>query len=943
MKKIKIFLICLSLLMTAIILVPNVLADEVLISQTLIGTYGTLEYENLECYAQSFTTVTNQIDITRTSFYLTNPSTSGYCMAGISTTLTKDHTQWLVYESKSLNGLNGWTIFYNIDCNVNEQTIYYLMLKVTTSGKTVDVAAKRTTWPPGPYAGGQMYQWTSESDWLPYPEYDFTFQIWGNINQQQPQIQLTPQGYDFGSIPVGSCSSEYEFTLQNIGSGTATGTVSLTGDNPNQFQITSGGGYFSLSTGQTKSIKVRFCPTSNGDKSSILIADGENCNDDSSSLLGKGIDPPQYYTVFFDFYPYNTDSSISFNGNTYYYGDILTVPAGEYYITANPESSYKFSYWGSSCGTIKDPNSQSTYILVSKNGVLKVNFFAKQTYYFIHMTDTHIKSGYESEVINERFKTTLDHIRSFSSPPAFVVISGDLTENGVLSEFTVFKNYLFGDKGQFYLDFSKTIPIYLCPGNHDHLEITYPYAYEYVIGYPNENYKQCYKKDYKNSCRILSIDSGGNVYNPWEWVPPWDFDNAFQMPEGDGLCQETIDWLDNALNINFNNIIFMHHPAINYYATWNDGCIKNNLDQFLTTCKNNHVGLILSGHTHYSDAYEYKDGYKSLLSGKPPSGYDGNGRAYYLTNGIPSTYKRTLQIITPSVRDSFCFRNISVVDGDEIRVYFYEYASETSTADLIWLTGGGKGDPSEIANLSIIGNTRGELPGAYVINLTNLENNTYGKQASLLYGKDDYTFIIQGIQEGNVDFNCRHFCGKSQGEIMTYYRDVPITKGCIGKLYVYKDSIDHYLYIDNDGDGKPDLKFKPDKIECINVPYIPKAPSGPINGRIRKPLTFMTSTIDPEQDKIYYLFDWGDGTNSGWLGPIDSGSTFYKSNEWTKKGSYQVKVKAKDIHGTESGWSDPLTVNIHWICSRSVENNILLNWLLNHFPILTKIFLQEEL
>jgi hypothetical protein len=57
------------------------------------------------------------------------------------------------------------------------------------------------------------------------------------------------------------------------------------------------------------------------------------------------------------------------------------------------------------------------------------------------------------------------------------------------------------------------------------------------------------------------------------------------------------------------------------------------------------------------------------------------------------------------------------------------------------------------------------------------------------------------------------------------------------------------------------------------------------------------------------MWDWGDGTVSGWLGPTASGEQASASHAWAKTGVYQIKVKAKDIHHAESSWSS-LTVTI---------------------------------
>ena len=93
-------------------------------------------------------------------------------------------------------------------------------------------------------------------------------------------------------------------------------------------------------------------------------------------------------------------------------------------------------------------------------------------------------------------------------------------------------------------------------------------------------------------------------------------------------------------------------------------------------------------------------------------------------------------------------------------------------------------------------------------------------------------------------------------------------------------------------------------------PNTPIIPSGKTNGRINRNYRYRTSTTDPNGDQVYYWFDWDDGTNSGWLGPYNSGRTISTNHKWTSEGTYEVIVKAKDSHGAESGWSDPLTVII---------------------------------
>jgi len=70
------------------------------------------------------------------------------------------------------------------------------------------------------------------------------------------------------------------------------------------------------------------------------------------------------------------------------------------------------------------------------------------------------------------------------------------------------------------------------------------------------------------------------------------------------------------------------------------------------------------------------------------------------------------------------------------------------------------------------------------------------------------------------------------------------------------------------------------------------------------------STLDPDGDDVFYLVDWDDGTSSEWLGPYQSGEVVEISHEWSEPGTYEIKVKAKDMHSGESDWSDPFTIVI---------------------------------
>jgi len=126
--------------------------------------------------------------------------------------------------------------------------------------------------------------------------------------------------------------------------------------------------------------------------------------------------------------------------------------------------------------------------------------------------------------------------------------------------------------------------------------------------------------------------------------------------------------------------------------------------------------------------------------------------------------------------------------------------------------------------------------------------------------------------------------------------------------------------------------------EESQAPVKPDAPDGPDSGKINTEQTYTASTTDPDGDKISYMFDWGDGEFSGWIGPYNPGAEASASHTWTEQGDYEIRVKAKDDHGVQSEWSDPLPITMPK--GKSYINPILLEILekiLERFPLLQQL------
>ena len=111
-------------------------------------------------------------------------------------------------------------------------------------------------------------------------------------------------------------------------------------------------------------------------------------------------------------------------------------------------------------------------------------------------------------------------------------------------------------------------------------------------------------------------------------------------------------------------------------------------------------------------------------------------------------------------------------------------------------------------------------------------------------------------------------------------------------------------------------------------PEKPQKPEGTRHGFSGENYSHSSITNDPDGDPIYYMWDWGDGNFSEWIGPYESRLTCIETYTWFEKGGYSIRVKAKDIYGLESDWSDPLDI----IMSHGKIVVLILNFLEKYFP-----------
>ncbi len=274
---------------------------------------------------------------------------------------------------------------------------------------------------------------------------------------------------------------------------------------------------------------------------------------------------------------------------------------------------------------------------------------------FAHITDPHLKG---SDLLKINFIKTIKNIRNLIPKPDFLVVTGDIAENG----------QMIGSGMLSYLSFNSILDRYkleryCCPGNHDRYAGT-----GLLIGTLKNYHKYIDSKDRYNfkihNTMFFSLDSGwdvGGIVNKIIENPP----------RSSGLQDDDIEWIDEKIDMldgvrdhidrsGLNKIIFMHHPIINYGAwyklgdyiikKWDIGTIYKNREEFMDLCDQYEVDLVLTGHTHSNVIYKRSD-----------DGQNINGQQ------APIECFETLYVQTGDTKDHRDFRIITV-SGDKVTV-----------------------------------------------------------------------------------------------------------------------------------------------------------------------------------------------------------------------------------------------------------------------------------
>jgi hypothetical protein len=112
-------------------------------------------------------------------------------------------------------------------------------------------------------------------------------------------------------------------------------------------------------------------------------------------------------------------------------------------------------------------------------------------------------------------------------------------------------------------------------------------------------------------------------------------------------------------------------------------------------------------------------------------------------------------------------------------------------------------------------------------------------------------------------------------------------------------------------------------------PPSPPIIDGPTHGKAGVNYTYTFVATNPESNDVYYWIEWGDGAQTEWIGPYPTGQHVTINHTFTKKGTYMIKAKAKDIHGVESAWA---TLEVSMPKNSAFTFNFFFQQLFERFP-----------
>ena len=206
-------------------------------------------------------------------------------------------------------------------------------------------------------------------------------------------------------------------------------------------------------------------------------------------------------------------------------------------------------------------------------------------------------------------------------------------------------------------------------------------------------------------------------------------------------------------------------------------------------------------------------------------------------------------------------------------------------------------------DLSIANNDNNNYPGKLRVHIIEKESTLWNDNSGKPYYHAFLDFAwnqVINIDSGDTFEDSKIWDGAAAG-----YGNIEPDN--IQVILAVFDDTPHQAYSDPPS-GAPFNAYYVDETVATDVSenQPPSKPTitGPTTGDPNVEYQFTFKATDNEEEDVYYWVDWGDETNSDWVGPYSSGANAIISHTYTNNGIYEIKAKAKDINNGESGWSN---------------------------------------
>lgn len=98
-------------------------------------------------------------------------------------------------------------------------------------------------------------------------------------------------------------------------------------------------------------------------------------------------------------------------------------------------------------------------------------------------------------------------------------------------------------------------------------------------------------------------------------------------------------------------------------------------------------------------------------------------------------------------------------------------------------------------------------------------------------------------------------------------------------------------------------------------PNNPATPTGPTVVLVDSTVSFVSSATDPDQDSVYVGFNLRllgktPSDNADWSSLVAAGDTVGKQYHFNGAGTYLLRTRALDVHGSYSDWSAELVFTV---------------------------------